>query len=864
MRKKEEIKKEKGEGRMEKVWRVAVFLASILSTFSFLLSPCSACTGMYAGKGVTVDRSVLIGRTNDFPPCNATMRQQICERGAQVSFGGNTNKYRYVCAPKSTSLHGGRYAGSAANEKGVILTGTITGMTKKEVIEKDPYDPVVDKDVGEPNLPDFLVGNAATAREAVELLASAVAERGHDGAEIYMVADTNEAWYVEVYTGHHWAAVKMPEDKAAVFGNHFNLRGFDTNNAENVMFSPGLFEFAVTNGFAVWTDETPPKLDLYKTFADRSSVEENYANYRAYYGHMRFGDKDLQDYRMDLLPELFFEPGYEIAPTNMFELMRARYEELSDDDLPTPRTNFPIRVIGTVKQGNCHVLQLDCRETTPEHMRGTVWSCLGAAEHGVFHPINAAQDVLPDAYTNDAQRTFGYDPNRAADAFRRLSALTESNRKWYGPGVRNYWRAREARRAVEWPQLVDIAIKTQDAQKLSDYTFDEEERSLAAAKRVYDELLWYAAANNRIRGDGSRATDEPKEAFRPRLRARFAGKRLVEYGGVGVQVGTDEFLDAGFALGDTVDIRFSNGFATNNIPVYDGYYVDLDELLVVCMDDEIRIQKSFGSDLFIDAGLSEPFSVEFTLHKAGGCLEVQTALSLVYSDDRNDYASDEAFANFRTLSGGQLAPNTYFRGASPCDDRHNRASCVDQLVKGAGIDGIIDLADTKEKIDAYYADEELDAPYWKSRVHAEKVHSHYLDANYRAESYRKGIVAALRTIRACDGPCYIHCQEGKDRTGFLCILIESLAGATLDEIERDYMRTYANYYNVDKTTDAVRYQCIREVYFGGIVRFLTGAPSDRWTTENLRAGVEKYLRDGGMGEVEIASLVDKLTGKEGR
>ena len=44
-----------------------------------------ACTGMYAGKKVTTDGSVLIGRTVDFSPYNATMYQQICERGAQVS-----------------------------------------------------------------------------------------------------------------------------------------------------------------------------------------------------------------------------------------------------------------------------------------------------------------------------------------------------------------------------------------------------------------------------------------------------------------------------------------------------------------------------------------------------------------------------------------------------------------------------------------------------------------------------------------------------------------------------------------------------------------------------------------------------------
>ena len=195
--------------------------------------------------------------------------------------------------------------------------------------------------------------------------------------------------------------------------------------------------------------------------------------------------------------------------------MRARYEELSDEQLPTPRTNFPIRVIGTTKQGNCHVLQLDCREKTPEQMRGTVWSCLGNCEHGVFHPINASQDYLPDAYTNDAQRTFGYDPNRAADAFRRLSALAQSNRKWYGSGVRAYWRANEMRRAVEWPTKLDDAIASDNAALLWGYTREEENKSFAAAKKLYDELIWYAAANNRITGDGSDATDEPPEPFKP-------------------------------------------------------------------------------------------------------------------------------------------------------------------------------------------------------------------------------------------------------------------------------------------------------------------------------------------------------------
>ena len=82
---------------------------------------------MAAAAVATADGSVLIGRTVDFSPYNATMRQQICERGAQVSFGDKVNNYRYVCAPKATSLCAGRYAGSAVNEKGVILTMAVKG-----------------------------------------------------------------------------------------------------------------------------------------------------------------------------------------------------------------------------------------------------------------------------------------------------------------------------------------------------------------------------------------------------------------------------------------------------------------------------------------------------------------------------------------------------------------------------------------------------------------------------------------------------------------------------------------------------------------------------------------------------------------
>ena len=64
--------------KSEKVWKILLLPFPI----SLLIPVAEACTGVYAGKGMTVDGSVLIGRTVDFSPYNATMYQQICERGA--------------------------------------------------------------------------------------------------------------------------------------------------------------------------------------------------------------------------------------------------------------------------------------------------------------------------------------------------------------------------------------------------------------------------------------------------------------------------------------------------------------------------------------------------------------------------------------------------------------------------------------------------------------------------------------------------------------------------------------------------------------------------------------------------------------
>lgn len=60
------------------------------------------------------------------------------------------------------------------------------------------------------------------------------------------------------------------------------------------------------------------------------------------------------------------------------------------------------------------------------------------------------------------------------------------------------------------------AAKSEDGRKLvTEWNKREQRRAFNDAKRVFDELMWYVIANNRIEGDGSGATSEPKEPFAP-------------------------------------------------------------------------------------------------------------------------------------------------------------------------------------------------------------------------------------------------------------------------------------------------------------------------------------------------------------
>ncbi len=504
--------------------RTAVsFRAHVLAVaFSGVAAAACACTGMYAGRQVSEDGTVLLGRTVDSAPWNGCHRYVVTPRVEDVPgrvFRSTATHFRwvlpdttwhYVGTPAVSTMKHGALDSACANERGFVVSGTVTAHPNAKILEVDPFLPSTG--AGEESLPGLLALCCATAKEALGMIDVVIAQCGHSNGEIYMLADKDEAWYVEVYSGHQWAAVKMPEDKVACWGNQFMLGSFDPASPDT-RHSKDLFAVAEKAGTLVRGEDG--LIDLRRSYA---APLRDYSNFRTWFGHRTFSPSTAGAYAEDRYLPLFYSPARKIGYRDMFELMRSRYE--GTDRNPEENNLKMVRVIGTTKQATSHVISLN--PSLPAPLRGTIWASLANSEHSVFMPLNAAITRCDEAYVLDqTEGDYRYDARFAGNAFRRLCALAEQNREWYGDGVRAFWRDREDFYFKRYPDLLAKVVEewrgdpVAAAERITVFTVDAQRRDFASALRMFDDLMWYVMANNRIEGDGSGATSEPKAPFLP-------------------------------------------------------------------------------------------------------------------------------------------------------------------------------------------------------------------------------------------------------------------------------------------------------------------------------------------------------------
>ncbi|MCR5108349.1 MAG: tyrosine-protein phosphatase [Lachnospiraceae bacterium] len=333
-------------------------------------------------------------------------------------------------------------------------------------------------------------------------------------------------------------------------------------------------------------------------------------------------------------------------------------------------------------------------------------------------------------------------------------------------------------------------------------------------------------------------------------------KERSEYGHIVINATTEELLDRGFEYGDTVNINFENGTRLEDIPFYNGFYSEHGGLLLVAYPgiDNPSIGVNFGR--FYDNGdFKEGLKIDILLNKKGGASLIQNINNLVYTNKREDYSSDDEFANARDMKGGKLKPFILHRSASPFDDTFSRAGYASEYARKNNIKVILDLADSREDIDNY-----RDIPeYSRKLIDEGGVIFAKVPADYSAKEFADNLAKGLTTMSQKDGPYLINCLEGKDRTGFVCALLDALATSGYDEIVDDYMSTYQYYYGITKK-DTETYDYVVTHQIDTMLRFMVGEGKDiKLSGEEMEKVAISYLLGIGMKEENILTLRKKMT-----
>jgi hypothetical protein len=327
-----------------------------------------------------------------------------------------------------------------------------------------------------------------------------------------------------------------------------------------------------------------------------------------------------------------------------------------------------------------------------------------------------------------------------------------------------------------------------------------------------------------------------------------------------------DLYDKGFEHGDIVEIAI--GDKKWDVPLCTSYSdVDNGEVVLRATGDTDGVVLAINmGDFATTAGIAQktaideepgyrwdylmesPVEITITMKEEGGYREQWLIRQLVRTNERADYAhlSDEAFANFRVIETTGMGKGVLYRSSSPINPDLGRNTYADKAAEKAGIITVVNLADPSNTYEG------VENTYYST---CQVVYVN-LGMDFLSEATLNGLAEGMRFIINNNGPYLIHCNEGKDRAGFVSALLECLMGATLDEVIDDYMLTYYNYYGVEKGTE--KYDAVLK---NNLIKALntTFKVDDVYKADLAREAAAFLIEDAGLTADEVSALKGKLT-----
>ena len=235
------------------------------------------------------------------------------------------------------------------------------------------------------------------------------------------------------------------------------------------------------------------------------------------------------------------------------------------------------------------------------------------------------------------------------------------------------------------------------------------------------------------------------------------------------------------------------------------------------------------------------------------------------TNKRDDYPSDEVFGNFYEVTGGNLKDGILYRSFSPlyAPDKQARSAYVNELAEMVGIQFEIALSYNDASIQKIINSQEgycIDLCKEGKYIAPGMGYLYFQD--------KEKTVMVLQSIIDNDGAYLVHCNVGRDRTGFVILLLQALCDCSVNEMRECEAQAFCNLYHIDMGT--VEFETIvnctydRNMYLIANYDEIPDIFEIDWSNIDV-SGIDTYAAAYdyctdylGFSDEEINMLIDKL------
>jgi len=423
--------------------------------FLFFSNSAFCCTSFIAGKDATVDGSVIATHNEDLEGDTAQVVEVVprrnYEKGSFIILESGLKvpqveiTYKYIQFNSNYNhLVNARDPYSADNPNIInewqVFTGDNANIARDELHKEYP-----DKGISTAELRRLVAERATTAREGVEIMGRLVEKygfaKGGGGGMMYLIADPNEGWWVEVYVGKHWAAIRCPDNAILLRANAGRIGRINLNDTKNFLGSKSLVSYAKEKRW--YNPATDGEFNYSKVYGNYENQTDKYNKQREMMSINYFApSKSLKSMNEELPEHMVIIPDKKISKEDAMAFQRWHYEGTKFDtsncyNLGSPHFTSEEVICNSHTQTSA-VAQL--RNWLPNEIGGCLWLTQGSPCTSVFVPWYVGITDTPDLYQDAIDK---YDDRKAFWCFKEIGILVNTNYKELFKIIKPVWEAQE-------------------------------------------------------------------------------------------------------------------------------------------------------------------------------------------------------------------------------------------------------------------------------------------------------------------------------------------------------------------------------------------------------------------------------------